>query len=86
MPHVQGQRRNPSKTVAGAKSSLESNPIPASDVRRSQINLDKPLLLGWLGESRKIIYERNVLSKLKHETVKTQNEIKFKYILPRGRP
>ena len=37
--HVQGQRRNPSKTVAGAKSSLESNPIPASDVQRSQINL-----------------------------------------------
>ena len=34
MPHIQGQRRSPSKTVQGAKSHLESNPIAARDTRR----------------------------------------------------
>ena len=29
MPHIQKQRSSPSKTVEGAKSYLESNPIPA---------------------------------------------------------
>ena len=36
MPHIQGQRRNPSKTVGGAKSHLESNPIPARDAQKAQ--------------------------------------------------
>ena len=39
IPHVQGQRRSPSKTVGGAKSHLESNPISARDTRRAQTNL-----------------------------------------------
>ena len=34
--HVQGQRRSPSKMVGGAKSCLESNPIPARDTQRAQ--------------------------------------------------
>ena len=34
--HVQGQRRSPSKMVGGAKSHLESNPIPARAARRAQ--------------------------------------------------
>ena len=33
IPHVQGQRRSPSKTVGGVKSHLESNHIPARDAR-----------------------------------------------------
>ena len=36
IPHIQGQRRSPSKMVKGAKSRLESNPIPARDARRAQ--------------------------------------------------
>ena len=39
IPHVQGQRKSPSKVVGGAKSCLESNPIPARDARRVQTNL-----------------------------------------------
>ena len=39
IPHVQGQRRRPSNTVGGAKSRLESNPIPARDIQRTQTNL-----------------------------------------------
>ena len=35
--HVRGQRRSPSKTVGGAKSSLDSNPIPARDTQGSNI-------------------------------------------------
>ena len=35
-PHVQGQRRNPSKMVGGAKSHLESNPITAREFQRAQ--------------------------------------------------
>ena len=38
-PHVQGQRRSPSKMVGGAKSYLEPNPIPARDTQRAQTNL-----------------------------------------------
>ena len=34
--HVQGQRRSPSMMVGGAKSCLESNPIPARDTRRAK--------------------------------------------------
>ena len=37
--HVQGQRRSPNKTVGGAKSCLESNPIAARDAWRAQTNL-----------------------------------------------
>ena len=37
--HVQGQRRSPSKMVGGAKSHLESNPIPARDAQRAQTKL-----------------------------------------------
>ena len=33
IPHVQGQRGSPSKMVGGAKSHLESNPIPTRDLR-----------------------------------------------------
>ena len=33
IPHIQGQRRSLNKTVGGAKSHLESNPIPARDTR-----------------------------------------------------
>ena len=36
IPHVQGQRGNPSKMVGGVKSHLESNPIPARDAWRTQ--------------------------------------------------
>ena len=36
--HVQGQRRSPSKTVGGAKSCLESNPIATRNTRRAQTN------------------------------------------------
>jgi len=39
IPHVQGQRIRPSKMVGGAKSHLESNPIPATDTQRAQTNL-----------------------------------------------
>ena len=39
MPHVQGQRRSPSKMIGGAKSRLESNSIPARDTQRAQTNL-----------------------------------------------
>ena len=37
IPHIQGQRRSPSKMVGGAKSHLESNPIPARNAWRAQI-------------------------------------------------
>ena len=37
--HVQGQRRSPSKMVGGAKSHLESNPLPARDAQRAQTDL-----------------------------------------------
>ena len=36
IPHVQRQRRSPSKTVGGAKLHLESNPIPTRDAWRAQ--------------------------------------------------
>ena len=39
IPHVQGQRRSPRKTVRGAKLHLESNPIPARDTQRVQTKL-----------------------------------------------
>ena len=36
IPHVQGQRRSPSKMVWGAKSRLESNPISTRGAQRAQ--------------------------------------------------
>ena len=39
IPHVQGQSRSPSKMVGGAKSSLDSNPLPARDTQRAQTKL-----------------------------------------------
>ena len=36
VPHAQGQRRNTSKMVGGAKSHLESNPITTRDTQRAQ--------------------------------------------------
>ena len=39
IPHIQGQRRNPSKTVGGENLHLESNPIPTRDTQRAQTNL-----------------------------------------------
>ena len=39
IPHVQGQRRSPSKTVGGEKSHLESSAMPARDARRALTNL-----------------------------------------------
>ena len=39
IPHVQGQRRSPSKMVGGVKSHLESNPIPTRNTWRDQTNL-----------------------------------------------
>ena len=39
IPHVQGQRRSPSKAVGGTKLHLESNPISARDTQRTQTNL-----------------------------------------------
>ena len=39
IPHNQGQGRSPSRTVGGARSHLESNPIPARDAQRAQTNL-----------------------------------------------
>ena len=44
IPHVQRQRRSPSKTVRGAKSHLESNPIPARDAWRAQTSPSKVLI------------------------------------------
>ena len=37
--HVQEERRSPRKTVGGAKSCLESNPIPARNTQRAQTTL-----------------------------------------------
>ena len=39
IPHIQGQRISPSKMEEGAKFHLESNPIPARDAQRAQMNL-----------------------------------------------
>ena len=39
IPHIQEQRRTPSKMVGGAKSCLESTPIPARNAQRAQTNL-----------------------------------------------
>ena len=39
IPHVQEQRRCPSKMVGGVKSRLESNPILTRNVQRAQTNL-----------------------------------------------
>ena len=39
IPHIQGQRRSPSKIVGGAKSHLDSNPLPATDAQKAQTNL-----------------------------------------------
>ena len=40
IPHIQGQRRSPSKTgQEGAKSHLESNSLPSRDTQRVQTNL-----------------------------------------------
>ena len=36
IPHVQGQRRSPSKMVGDVKLCLESNPIPTIDARRAR--------------------------------------------------
>ena len=36
MPHIQGQRRSPSKMVGGEKSCLESNPILSRDAWRAE--------------------------------------------------
>ena len=37
--HIQEQRRTPSKMVGGAKSCLESTPIPARNAQRAQTKL-----------------------------------------------
>ena len=37
--HIQGQRRSLNKTVGGAKSCLESNPIPTRDAQKAQTYL-----------------------------------------------
>ena len=39
IPHIQGQKKSPRKMVGGAKSHLESNPIPPSVAQRAQTNL-----------------------------------------------
>ena len=39
IPCIQGQRRSHSKMVGGAKSHLESNPLPTRDAQRVQTNL-----------------------------------------------
>ena len=39
IPHIQGQRRSPSKKIGEGKSHLESNPIPGRQVQRAQTNL-----------------------------------------------
>ena len=39
IPHIQGQRRSPSKMVEGEKLHLESNPIPTRDTWRAKTNL-----------------------------------------------
>ena len=36
IPHVQGQRKSPNKTVGGVKSNLESNIIPTSNAQMAQ--------------------------------------------------
>ena len=42
IPHVQGQRRSPSKTVGGAKSCLESTPDPTEMLRGLKHTLCAP--------------------------------------------
>ena len=39
IPHIQGQRRSPSKMVGEVNLHLESNPIPARDAQRVQTYL-----------------------------------------------
>ena len=39
IPHIQGQRRSPSKAIRGVNSHLESNPVLARDAQRAQTNL-----------------------------------------------
>ena len=39
VPHIQGQRRSPSKMVGGGKLCLESNTIPARDAQKAQTYL-----------------------------------------------
>ena len=36
---IQGQRRSPRKIVGGSESCLQSNPTPARDTQKAQINL-----------------------------------------------
>ena len=40
IPHIQGQRRNPSKTVGGENLHLESNSIPTRAAKRVQTNIE----------------------------------------------
>ena len=42
IPHSQGQRRSPSKMVGEANSCLDSNPIPAREVRGLKQTLCAP--------------------------------------------
>ena len=39
IPHIQGQRRNPSKMVGGAKFHLESKTTPTRNAQKAQTNL-----------------------------------------------
>ena len=42
IPHAQGQRGSPSKTIRGANSPLELNPIPTGEVRGLKQTLCAP--------------------------------------------
>ena len=60
IPHIQSQeQRNPSKTVGGANSHLESNPITTSDAQRTQ---NKPVCTRTQGLHRD--WERTVFEHL----------------------
>ena len=47
IPHIQGQRRSPNKMAGGAKSHLESNPIPARDDCKAQTRTQGPQMRDW---------------------------------------
>ena len=56
--HTQGQRRSSSKTVGGANSHLESNPIPARDTQRAQTNLVHKRTQGTHRDWDRTVFER----------------------------
>ena len=57
IPQGKGQRRSPSKTVGGAKSHLESYPIPARNAQGAQTNLVRARTRGPHRDSDRTVCE-----------------------------